>query len=246
MTDLFYEQSFGNDIDSKFARNRIKKTQAIIAGIVRRNKIKTCLDIGSGTGYMSGLVKQLDSNIACTGIDISAKAIALARQKYPEVNFVQEDIAAWSKSKAKFDLILSLENIEHIYNLDEYLASIDSLLKPGGVLIVSTPNLNSWLNRLLVLFGRIPYFQEYFFNDTVPVFSVGKKDFPSRQSIPSGHIRIMNYQVLKFIAKKFDWKIEGRYGAGLYAHKVVLGSIDKLFSYLPSFASCIVFVYKKK
>ncbi len=120
------------------------------------------------------------------------------------------------------------------------------LLDKNGILIISTPNLNSWLNRFLILFGKIPYFQEYFFYDNVPIFSIGKRDFLSRSSTPSGHIRILNRHVLDFIAKKYDLKILKKSGAGLYAHKKILGTIDRFFSLFPSLASCIIYIYRKK
>lgn len=242
----FYEKSYGNDIAEKFAVNRIRKTEKIIKQILQNNKIKKCLDIGAGTGYISGFVKNLDSKIDCYAIDISKKAIAIAAKNYPEIKFIQDDIIPWAENGKKFDLILSLENIEHIYNLDEYLDAINSSINKDGVLVVSTPNLNSWLNRLLILFGKIPYFQEYFFYDNVPIFSIGQRNFPPRSSKPSGHIRILNCQVLNFIARKYKLKIIGRYGAGLYAHKKILGTIDKFFSLFPSLASCIIYIYKKK
>ncbi len=245
MDSTFYEKSYGNQLESAFAKNRIKKTKKIIKRIIGKNKIKKCLDIGSGTGYISNYVKGLDDKIDCYALDISKKAVAIGQKKYPEVKFVLNDITEWQSKGEKFDLILSLENIEHIYDLDRYLAAIDKLLNKNGVLIISTPNLNSWLNRLLILCGTIPYFQEYFFNDNVPIFSIGKRDFLSRESMPSGHIRIFNCQVLNFIARKYNWKIVSRSGAGLYAHKKLMGMIDKFFSLFPGLASCLIYVYKK-
>ncbi|MFA6422168.1 MAG: class I SAM-dependent methyltransferase [Candidatus Buchananbacteria bacterium] len=247
MEDLIYDKnnSFGNDINIRFARNRIKKTQKILRGIIKNNKIKNCLDIGTGTGYFLDFIKKLSPSIECFGIDISAKAIAIARNNYNDINFSQEEIASFAKNGKKFDLILSLENIEHIYNLDEYLAIVSKLLNKNGILLVSTPNLNSYLNRFLILFGMIPRFQEYFLFDNVPIFSIGGRDFPSNPPPPSGHIRILNCTVLDYIAKKFKFKIIARYGAGLFGHKKILGSIDLFFSFFPHLANCLIYVYKK-
>ena len=246
MEKSFYDQGYGNDIDSEFADNRLKKTKSVIRGIIRNNKIRRCLDIGCGTGYFSGFVKGLDPKIECVGIDISKKAIGIARRNNPDAEFIEADFSAWADAGNKFDLILSLESIEHIYDLDGYLAAIKASLAEGGTLVISTPNLNSWLNRILILFGMIPYFQEYFFHDNVPIFSIGKRDFPARSSVPSGHIRILNSRVLAFIAKKCDWEIKRKYGAGLYANKPIFGKIDRIFSIFPSLASCIIYVYGAK
>ena len=50
--------------------------------------------------------------------------------------------------------------IEHLYNPDHMLEECRRVLKPGGLLIISTPNLQAWYNRILFLFGVQPIFYE--------------------------------------------------------------------------------------
>jgi len=55
--------------------------------------------------------------------------------------------------KNNFDTIIALELIEHLWNVDNFLKECRRLLKKGGVLIISTPNVKYCVNRLKLLFG---------------------------------------------------------------------------------------------
>ncbi len=58
----------------------------------------------------------------------------------------------------KFDLVISAEVVEHIVDTDAFLEHCTDVLKPGSVLILTTPNLLFGVNRLLMLVGRRPRF----------------------------------------------------------------------------------------
>ena len=55
-----------------------------------------------------------------------------------------------------FDLIILGEVIEHLYDPDIILQECSRILKPNGVLLITTPNLLSWYNRILMVFGYYP------------------------------------------------------------------------------------------
>ncbi len=59
------------------------------------------------------------------------------------------------------DLVIALEVIEHLFDTDQFLSEIHRVLKPKGVLILSTPNLASLPNRLRLLFGGYPKYLEF-------------------------------------------------------------------------------------
>lgn len=60
-----------------------------------------------------------------------------------------------------YDLVIALEVIEHLFDTDHFLSQIQAALKPGGYLVLSTPNLASLKNRLRLLFGLYPQYLEY-------------------------------------------------------------------------------------
>ncbi|WP_198164538.1 class I SAM-dependent methyltransferase [Rhodoplanes sp. Z2-YC6860] len=61
----------------------------------------------------------------------------------------------------QFDVVSAMEVIEHIIDTDKFIELIKGVLKPGGWLALSTPNINSLRNRLLVPFGIYPVGLEF-------------------------------------------------------------------------------------
>jgi len=100
------------------------------------------LDVGCGGGLMSVPMHFLGANV--TGIDAGAKNIeaakAYAKRKNLPINFVYTTAEDLEKTGVKFDVILAMEVIEHVANYKFFLKKLASMLKPNGVLIISTIN----------------------------------------------------------------------------------------------------------
>jgi SAM-dependent methyltransferase len=68
------------------------------------------------------------------------------------------DTAGWPREKARFDLIVCAETIEHLHTPPEFaLMMLGRLLKPQGLLLVTTPNACNIAQRLKLLFGSNPF-----------------------------------------------------------------------------------------
>ena len=100
------------------------------------------LDIGCGGGLISEPMARLGA--AVTGIDASATNIGVARTHAVESDLsidyrvaAAEDLAAAGE---RFDVVLCLEIVEHVADLDGFLAAAAALVRPGGVLIAATLN----------------------------------------------------------------------------------------------------------
>ena len=97
------------------------------------------LDIGCGGGIVSIPLARLGAKV--TGVDLGAENITAA-QEYAatqnlKINYLNLDIKNLDQ---KYDVVLCLEVVEHVDNLEEFMQSIASLLKPGGIVIFSTIN----------------------------------------------------------------------------------------------------------
>ena len=101
---------------------------------------KRVLDIACGSGYGSAMLAEGAAK-SVTGVDISPEAVAFAKGRFgglPNLTYLNEDACAFRKGE--FDLITSFETIEHLNQRDTFLANLYSMLVPGGILLISTPN----------------------------------------------------------------------------------------------------------
>ena len=99
------------------------------------------LDIGCGGGLLSEPMYKLGAKV--TGIDASKKNINIAKihakKKKLKINYVTSSPEKL-KIKNKFDVILSMEIIEHVSDLDYFIKSCSNLLRKNGVMFVATIN----------------------------------------------------------------------------------------------------------
>lgn len=102
---------------------------------------KNVLDLGSGEGYGSAILAETAAKVV--GVDISLAAVEHARSRYelPNLEFLPGSVNAVPVAvNHQFDLVTCFEAIEHIEDQEGLLVEIARMLKPDGVLIVSTPN----------------------------------------------------------------------------------------------------------
>lgn len=101
---------------------------------------KTVLDIASGEGYGTNL---LAGNAAFAyGVDIDAGAIANAQQKYKKQNlkFSVGSADSIPLEDRSVDVVVSFETLEHHDKHQEMMREVKRVLKPGGLLLLSTPD----------------------------------------------------------------------------------------------------------
>ncbi|OLE53168.1 MAG: hypothetical protein AUG51_14335 [Acidobacteria bacterium 13_1_20CM_3_53_8] len=101
---------------------------------------KSVLDIASGEGYGAALLAEVAQTVV--GVDIDSQAIEHATHKYSRHNlsFRVGNCAAIPLPDHSVDLVTSFETIEHHGQHDEMMVEIKRVLRPGGVLIISSPN----------------------------------------------------------------------------------------------------------
>lgn len=98
------------------------------------------LDVASGEGYGSHLLSGVARSVL--GVDLSEDAVLHARETYQAANlrYLQGDCSNLPVETASIDLVVSFETIEHHDRHDAMLHEVRRVLRPGGVLLISSPN----------------------------------------------------------------------------------------------------------
>jgi len=103
----------------------------------RNGSVGSVLDIGAGTGNF--LKRASDKGWEVHGVEPNKKARTYAEQKQIDL---KEHITDF-KGK-QFDVVTLWHVLEHLPDLDNIVSQIESLVKPGGVLLIAVPNFNSY------------------------------------------------------------------------------------------------------
>lgn len=100
------------------------------------------LDCATGIGYGAHRLATEGAAAAVTGVDISAEALRTAKGRYPQANlaFLLITPGRLPFDDESFDAIVSFETVEHTADPLFFLRELRRVLKPGGPLIISTPN----------------------------------------------------------------------------------------------------------
>lgn len=110
-----------------------------------------CLDVGCGAGetYAQWINREAASYV---GVDVSAKAVEHARQRGLSAELIDEAVTLPFAADS-FDVAVCIEVFEHLFAPARAASEIRRVLRPGGVLIASTPNSAYWRLRANLLFG---------------------------------------------------------------------------------------------
>ena len=115
---------------------------------------RNLLDIGCGNGTVTvGLRKALGLDIV-DGVDILAPQLEVP--SWLRLVKVDVDRGNLPYPNNSFDAIYCGELLEHLYNPDNLLSEVHRILSPKGVCLLTTPNLASWYNRIVMLLGYQP------------------------------------------------------------------------------------------
>jgi SAM-dependent methyltransferase len=105
---------------------------------------KDVLDVASGEGYGTALLAQ----VACraVGVEIAPEVVDHANNAYRANNlsFLVGDARSLPSPDATFDVVTSFETIEHFAEQELFLSEIRRVLRPGGLLIISTPDRDNY------------------------------------------------------------------------------------------------------
>lgn len=199
------------------------------------------LDVGCGIGIIGARV-QSELKTSVIGIDLSQEMVKAAKENGIEAKKVDLD-QRWPFNSSSFDCVIIVQVLEHVFSPDHLVCESKRVLKKGGFLIVTTPNLAAWFNRILLLLGFQPFFTEVSTKDKTIGLKFTQKITPNRE--PVGHLRVFTLAALEDLLKLYGFKIIQKTGGRVSYFPRLLSTIDYLFSFSPALATDLIVVATK-
>jgi SAM-dependent methyltransferase len=207
-----------------------RQAQMLALVLAQRSGPQQIVDVGCGDGSATHLVKRLDPRNTVIGVDWSAMALVQARARGLLVIQGGVDAAGLPLPDASADVVIMSELIEHLVDTDSAIEEARRILRPGGILLLSTPNLAAWFNRGLISLGIQPVFSE--------VSLRGIYGRPGHQAV--GHLRLFTRRALvEFLAAR-GFRCERVQGATYHDVPRLLRPLDRSLCRWPSMASILL------
>jgi ubiquinone/menaquinone biosynthesis C-methylase UbiE len=240
---LFYDQAYAGEfpLTGKYAR---------AVGVFKDAGVGTLLDVGCGLGDFGRHCRRNIPGIEVKGVDVSEVAVGKARENGMDAVRVDVGNERLPFGDDSFDGIFCGEVIEHVFDTDGLLEELRRVLRPTTPdrlcpLVLTTPNLASWYNRIFMMFGYQPLFME--------VSTRGGFGHPIPFWLNAGHIRMFTYRAIRQFVQHHGFRIQRVYSYGINTdlgygakHKFTARTLNFLTAPFPGLCSDIVLVLTKQ
>jgi SAM-dependent methyltransferase len=210
---------------------RLKK----IAFLVEELAPDSVLDLGCGAGWLASRLHE-KTTATIVGLDI------LTEVHPAGWHYVAADLTGRLPFRTgAFRCVVAGEIIEHVPDPDRVLQEIHRVLVPGGTLVISTPNIVSWANRVLVPLGIQPLGTE-----TSSVVALGRRwRLLGQGNRVQGHLKVFSHRALAEILERYGFDVVARFGMPAeFPFPVSL--IDRFFMRFIPLASDLLYVAQRQ
>lgn len=206
-----------------------RQARMLAAALATRPGPQVIVDVGCGDGAATAEVSRLDPGNTVIGVDWSSTALARAAAR--GLTVVQGGASGGLPlADSSVDVVIMGELIEHLVDTDAAADEARRVLRPGGLLLLSTPNLAAWFNRGLICLGVQPVFSE--------VSLRGVYGRPGREV--AGHLRLFTLRALtQFLAAR-GFTCERVEGAPYHDVPRPLRPLDRALCRWPSLSSILL------
>lgn len=224
----FYE---GSAVPLSSGPDRARRQARILQQVLREASAPAwVVDVGCGDGMATELAARANPGHRFVGLDWSADALRQARSRGLTLIRAEVGAAGLPIGSASADVVIMSELIEHLVDPDAALDEAWRVLRPGGALLLSTPNLAAWYNRGLLALGIQPIFTE--------VSLRGVYGRPG--SVVAGHLRLFTRRALVELLAARGFSGIRLSGASYHDVPVPLRPLDRALSGWPAMASILL------
>jgi SAM-dependent methyltransferase len=179
------------------------------------------LDVGCYDGQFTR--RAIDGKVI--GVDVALEALRAARARCVQGVRAQVEVALPFADEI-FATVIAAEVIEHVFDTEAVIRELARVLRPGGWLALTTPNLVALSGRAQLVLGRSPHNVEFDASDGT-----------------SGHIRYFTFDTLEVLLRRAGLKPLGRWTN--VVHFSVLGSSEVVGRYAPGLGHTLISVARK-
>ena len=108
-----------------------RKKIALVRKYVKPHKNDRLLDVGCGTGIST------DFNCNCVGVDTSEELLKIAREKFPEKEFIRAKAESLPFPDNYFDFVISLTAVQNFDDIEEAVKEIERVARDDAVIVIS-------------------------------------------------------------------------------------------------------------
>lgn len=216
----------------RWAFQKIALITKILQTLPKRDRVA---DIGCRTGNEAAYYKAQADIQEMHGFEIAESQLAVAQQRGIVTHVWISGMSPCPIEDNFFDAVIAGDIIEHLMDTDVFLQELWRVVRPGGVVLITIPNLAWWWNRLRLLLGKVP----------ANIGSVSFRHSKDR-AVDIKHLRVsVNSEWLHLFAQH-DFDCICVLG---YNHPSLLRKpfrvLDKFFTKYPSLAHSNLFLLKK-
>jgi SAM-dependent methyltransferase len=115
-----------------------RRHEVVYERLAGRCADRDVLEAGCGEGYGADLIADVARRVI--GLDYDESAVAHVRARYPRVEMLHGNLAELPLPDAAVDVVVNFQVIEHLWDQGQFVAECFRVLRPGGALLISTPN----------------------------------------------------------------------------------------------------------
>ena len=120
-----------------------------ISKVKNKDNKFSLLEIGTGSGYFLSFIHSEFTKATLFGIEYDPRLLKETKRKAPFANVTIGNAESFSFIDQKFDVIVSFQVIEHLYDPVAMLVSVKKHLSPDGIFILTTPNLDGFGAKIM-------------------------------------------------------------------------------------------------